>query len=307
MRLHARYRLFRMRYVRYMPHVRHALSFFISPTATGVGVSVLLVGGGYAAWGANRFMWAYAAFTLAFIWTTIGWIFSIRVLKLKPRALTERQKQNKSRLRAYKDTQRKYHVNKFTAPIIFCIVWLGVLYLIWDSQQEYELSQLHGILYPADDAVSGACTPQDGQLAVYLGPVGFIGSGFPLTVLTVAGKPVLTIDKNADGSLALIADIRSADDRIIVRLDRNEFTVNQNNYLLLKPRTDKSSLIVVDQYGNEAINARFANPRSFKITGILHSSGRTIDIEKTALSTPGFSSSGCMIMAPWVTSALIFR
>jgi hypothetical protein len=139
---------------------------------------------------------------------------------------------------------------------------------------------MFGVLIPANDPepLGKPCALTDDELGIYIGN-GFSVKAhrFPLSVVTIAERPVVVIDRNQDGSVNLSMDIRSEDGKIIARLSKNEFVVNQNNYLSMK-RPDRSSLIIVDQYGNEVLRARYLNRRAFRVTGRLNSAGRTVDL-----------------------------
>ncbi|MBU6481161.1 MAG: hypothetical protein KGS09_11525, partial [Nitrospirae bacterium] len=77
-----------------------------------------------------------------------------------------------------------------------------------------------------------------------------------------------TMDKHQDGSLAMSVELRSNDGKIIVRVERGEFTINPNNYFK-KYRKDRSSLEVIDQNGKSILNLRFFNPRAMWINASL--------------------------------------
>lgn len=126
--------------------------------------------------------------------------------------------------------------------------------------------------------------------------------GLPLTLVGLVRKPdtmlpVISLDALTDGSLVVIADIRDKDDKIIVRMDKNGFAINPNNYFSIK-RPDKSTVIVLDQYGTEALRAHYSNPHSFRITGKFYSSGKLFDVSSAMTinnSTTTTSFSGlCM-------------
>lgn len=91
---------------------------------------------------------------------------------------------------------------------------------------------------------------------------------FPRTVVAIQDVgSAITLDRANDGSIGVVMDIRSRDRRIIARLSPNGFVVNKNNFLEM--RKDRSSLIVVDEYGNEVLNARYLNPNAFVLKGLL--------------------------------------
>ncbi|PYV15688.1 MAG: hypothetical protein DMG21_14285 [Acidobacteria bacterium] len=95
---------------------------------------------------------------------------------------------------------------------------------------------------------------------------------FPHSVVGVDGKDVIALDKKRDGSIALTIDVWSSDGKIVARIEKNEFVVNQNNILRMN-RPDLSSLIVEDQMGKQVLNARYLNPRAFKIETLLYLPG----------------------------------
>jgi hypothetical protein len=89
---------------------------------------------------------------------------------------------------------------------------------------------------------------------------------FPHTVISSRARgSVLTVDRTTRGSLAVILEIRSTDGKIIARMERNGFVLNCNNYLEVKK--DKSSLIIIDEYGLEVLNVRYLNPQAIAVTG----------------------------------------
>ena len=169
--------------------------------------------------------------------------------------------------------------------------WLGALAAIlmtmlmclWtiNLKNKHELLELHGLLVPAHDSnPPNSCDLSGDELGIYLeNNFSVKADRFPLTVIRVAGKPTIVLDRDLAGQIVLSVDVRSTDGKIIARLNRNEFTVNQNNYLFMK-RYDPSSLSVTDQDGNEALYARYLNRKAFVLRGRFWSDGRLIDIAK---------------------------
>jgi len=72
--------------------------------------------------------------------------------------------------------------------------------------------------------------------------------------------------------------MRDTSNRIIARLDKNGFVVN-NAYTLFMLRPDNSTVIIEDQFGKEVLNARFLNPGAFKLTGVLQYRERLVRLE----------------------------
>jgi hypothetical protein len=149
---------------------------------------------------------------------------------------------------------------------------------------ERELSLLHGTLAPANDPdPPNSCNLVNDELGLYFGNMQVKASRFPLTVIKIADKPAVVMDRNADHSLSLSLDVRSADGRIIAKLERNVLTVNQNNFLSME-RKDRSTLSVTDQNGMEVLHARYLNRHAFKLSAHLISEGRTVDLSTIPIS-----------------------
>ena len=91
---------------------------------------------------------------------------------------------------------------------------------------------------------------------------------FPRTVVAIQDvAPVITLDRAHDGFIGAARDIKSKDRRIVTRLNPNGFVVNKNNFLEMCK--DKSSLVIVDEYGTEVLNARYLNRDAFVLKGVL--------------------------------------
>jgi len=115
-------------------------------------------------------------------------------------------------------------------------------------------------------------------MIVFLGDNAYVTKWLPQEILRIHGKQVIGLERNSAGGIIVSMDIRSDDGRIIVRLSKDGFVVNRNNELLVN-RPDKSTLIIEDQYGNVALDARYLNERAFRITGTLHYQGQTIPLQ----------------------------
>jgi hypothetical protein len=157
-----------------------------------------------------------------------------------------------------------------------CILLLGggVGWLAADYQIALELQSLQGRLYPASDPMPAnncGSVPSD-VVVLFMGSNAVEVKTFPHPLIRVRGTPVLSLDKSPDGYMAPILEMASDDGKLIVRLDRRGFVVNRNNYLTMK-RPDRSTLVVVDQYGREVLNTRYLNERAFRVTGLLHYPG----------------------------------
>jgi hypothetical protein len=104
-------------------------------------------------------------------------------------------------------------------------------------------------------------------------------------VLNFGGENALTVRRSNEG-IALDARVYSADGRIVAEIQGNEFTINPNNYFK-KKRSDKSTLIVYNQTGEEAISVRFCNLAYMIVTGTFHKPGHgTLTVSSTGNHLP---------------------
>lgn len=224
------------------------------------------------------FNFAYLFFTCALIWA-VGWWLTSEPLERKRPKLTKKQRKHREKI-----SYASYRAWKWGVPLLMILAFLSSLKLASNIKLARELSLLHGALIPANDPdPPNLCNLVDDELGLYFGNMQVKASRFPLTVIKIADKPAVVMDRNPDHSLNLSLDVRSKDGRIIARLDRNVLTVNQNNYLSME-RKDLSSLSVTDQEGRQVLNARYLNRQAFKLSAYLISDGRTVDLSTIPIS-----------------------
>jgi hypothetical protein len=160
-------------------------------------------------------------------------------------------------------------------------------------RNEVQLAQAqHGVLVPGSDPTPanncGETSKQD--VLVFIGDASVadvvVVNSFPNVVLaqsTLLGSqddgfaiggvgvnpntllPILSLDRDSAGHLVAMLTIRSADQRVIAKLDRHGFVINRNNYLDLE--TTPSSLSVTDEFGGEVLNVKYLNPNSIVVSG----------------------------------------
>jgi len=170
---------------------------------------------------------------------------------------------------------------------------LGILNKILADQTNTEavmakLDELlnEGLLIPGDEPppVLDAIIPKD-ALVVNFGSNFAFSEQSSFVVCNIADEDILTMSRSTEG-IALNARIYSADGRIVAEIEGNEFTINPNNYFR-KKRPDKSTLIVYDQTGEEAINVHFSNRAYVIITGKFYKLGYgTITVTSSGIHTP---------------------
>jgi hypothetical protein len=184
------------------------------------------------------------------------------------------------------------------------LVVVTVLFLIYVryEQLQFELSLLYGKLYPANESsppVPPNCKQTGDKLAIYAGKMLVLVPFriMPVNLIHARDQLVLRLDRNADTSLVLSGVIRDATGKVIIQFDGDGFTVNPNNYLKFK-RTDRSTLVVVDQLGNETINVKYVNLNTLLLKLHFYFSGQLMEF-KDGMHPVGESSGivatgGCM-------------
>lgn len=137
---------------------------------------------------------------------------------------------------------------------------------------EEELAEaLRGKLIPGNDALpaNNCGVLSHGAILLMLGNEAqhnaAVVSTFPHVVLmSRAHGPVVSLNRDGD-KIAVILDMRSADGRIMTRLDSNGWVINRNN--VLAANKDAHSLEVLDEYGTEVLSVRYINPQAISVSG----------------------------------------
>jgi hypothetical protein len=127
-----------------------------------------------------------------------------------------------------------------------------------------------GILSPASDPTpSVSCTNMPPDATLIIVDTGnsyssYFTTSFPRTIVKSASRgPLLSFTRLPGGRLAVITDLFSSDGKLMVRMNEDGYVVNRNNISELK--SDNSSLVVIDLYGNETLNVHYANKRTIII------------------------------------------
>ncbi len=248
-----------------------------------------------AAWTAmtlSQFKLAYSLTIFSALWWFGYFILSDKAQhkwdKLSKCAKSYKQKpQNHRKRERYKQASLSYWMSLVLSLAIIAIVTMSLLYWIAVTHEDYDLSLLEGRLYPADEPMPpNACSElaqqlseeqvgriarlrQDG-LFILAGDNASYATKFPLGVIEVSGKQVFSIDRANDGAVLASLDILSADGKVIVSVQNGRFKINSNNILPSKMRPDKHTLLVMDEFGREALKMRYLNKRTISINALLH-------------------------------------
>jgi len=129
-----------------------------------------------------------------------------------------------------------------------------------------------GWLKPAHDPTpDNPCTRRisaQGGLVVQLGTsiAGTI-THFPQVILTVSGKPEITLNKNDKGEIALTTEIFDANEDVVVAIDENAYTISDSAFQV-QTSPDRSSLAVVIKHHRERVlDVKYLNDKMIRIWG----------------------------------------
>lgn len=154
----------------------------------------------------------------------------------------------------------------------FCAwVFMGAALCFYLNDRVLVEPETGGLLVPArmpNPPVPASCRHPipENALRVYLGDSLGYFTGPRITVVSVAGKPLLSIEKK-DKGMSINAQIYSLDRRIAAEIIDNRFQINPNNYFR-RERPSKHALVVYDQEGAEVLNVDYLNQNAVHITGI---------------------------------------
>lgn len=146
---------------------------------------------------------------------------------------------------------------------------------------------LSGMLEPANQKQPVLrITVPDGALVVEFGGNLAYSTASSLVAVKFGGENLVSLIRR-DGKIAVNARVYSADGRIVADIENNEFTVNPNNYFKIK-HPDKSTLIIYNQLGEEAMNVVFVSPAYLILNGVFYKPGRgTIKATKDGIVLNG--------------------
>jgi hypothetical protein len=230
-------------------------------------------------WGAGGYMiqldkfgLAYCFFILAAVWSVGCWLTSN---SLRHRRRLLRLRKNKQSSEILRHLTITYQLWKWGVVVGIVVLLCLSVWLVSNMELTKELQAFSGRLIPACDPTPiNPCDPvPPDYLTVFLGNNATATNNFPHTVLEVAGSPVISLDRSADGSIAVILTIRSQDNNVVVSMDKSGFVVNERNQLKFK-RSDRNTLTVMDQQEKQWLYARYLNPYSFKLDGMIGIPGR---------------------------------
>lgn len=167
--------------------------------------------------------------------------------------------------------------------LLVLTLFVGCLWWIRGLQIDKELESLNGWLYPANEHVNLPCQGKhnvDDELVVMSGNSGFVVNNFPHTVLAWKCEPIMTVDRDANGSVGITLTILDQDGKVVVALSKGHFDVNRNNYFKIDRHGSRSTLSVIDQHNQEVLYLHMANRNTLQLRAILYYRGLQIQIDE---------------------------
>jgi hypothetical protein len=192
--------------------------------------------------------------------------------------------------------KRGYWYWKWVIPTLIAVFGLYWVFRLHDIQIGRELYELKGVLIPANDSdpPSPCDSTSNSNTKLYIGGLTALAESKEASVIKVMPTPtgndpvLLGIERAEDGSVALHAHIVGSDQRVIALIDRNHFEINRNRILdsLSPPRTDRSTIVLTDEYGN-TLKVHLMNKHSVSFSGKLYfREGEYVQIDQNGISIP---------------------
>jgi hypothetical protein len=149
-----------------------------------------------------------------------------------------------------------------------------------------KIPRMKGLLLPASDRDinPGGCPDRPGSLRAVLGTSTVITHPSGQNIIEVGGgQQRVALRRDANGWLAIDADLFDPDGSVLVRIRSNRFVVNQATTFDVQT-PDASTLKVSDRRGIEVLDIRFMNPSTVRVNVSLHlASGEAFIINPTGV------------------------
>lgn len=223
----------------------------------------------------------YVTFGVAFVWSVCTWLTSNRIYEMDPMHWS-----NKRRKNATPADRLKLFIWKTGVSALILCLFAFFMWATYETNLAVSLQRLNGLLIPADEPnPTDACQPNGDRLVVYMGSaVAFSTEDFPVVLLAaeqpapLPPEPVLSIDRNQDGSMNLSGNLFDKDGKIVAHIERDHFDVNPNaEWKFL--RHSFSDLQVFDNYNVMILNVHVYNSHAISLSGLFHgSSGSSIEV-----------------------------
>jgi len=176
---------------------------------------------------------------------------------------------------------------QFAACLPLVVLTIYVMGMVNQYALDKRLSQSSDWLVPADEPTpENACdnkVPTD-SLLIILGSLAAFNNHFPHTVLAIGGTPLLQLDKNQKGEIAVSTDVMDDNDNEIVEIEHNHFTP-ANDVFMVKRKDLNSLSVIVKHEKQEVLNVRYLNAQVIRITGIFNRHGIQVIATQSSVET----------------------
>jgi hypothetical protein len=98
---------------------------------------------------------------------------------------------------------------------------------------------------------------------------------WPFTLFTMSGRPILTLDKNLNGEIAVTTDVYDKNNDVVVSITKNKYTISDDAFEVEHPNS--STLQVWIKHEKEKVlDVQFVNKRVVKVLGHFYWGGRDL-------------------------------
>ncbi len=157
------------------------------------------------------------------------------------------------------------------APSVFLVGLTAIaLFITRTAQEDYELAQQEGVLYPANDPMpTDACSNLgNDQIAIFTGITAMVPDSFPYVVLKDKGKDRLIVNRMKDGAIRVSVEVFDARDILIAKIEDGRFKVDRSHLWDFK-RKDWNTLEAIDFQGKPILKMRYLNKQAITIDATL--------------------------------------
>jgi hypothetical protein len=125
-----------------------------------------------------------------------------------------------------------------------------------------------------------------GSITFILGTMDARTSVFPATIITVHGKPLLTVDRAADGKIVFSADIYDGEDNIVAEIDKGQYDVDSSVFKMKRSGLSNLS-VVIRKDKEEVLKVNYINPQAVSITGVFRAHYTKVEVSKDGIMQDG--------------------
>jgi hypothetical protein len=146
----------------------------------------------------------------------------------------------------------------------------------FETAQQRALRENGGLLVPADlPDPPTRCALAPAALHILLGDSTSWTSKFPHSVIRLAGRDLLAIDKTRDGSLSLTLHLFDDRNDVVASIENNQMWTKHG---VRFERPTKHRLVVFDHWDEKVLDIRFINRSTVQVSGTFRYRGRMLKI-----------------------------